>query len=129
MSATSIVRELTPVQMIMAKQMGENDLLISVIDAAKTFGYTVYHARPAMNRRGVWSTPTQGDNGFPDLAMARKGQVIFAELKTEKGKVLIDQQNWLEELEGIATKPGTSVSVYLWRPSDWLSGQIEAALI
>ena len=30
----------------------------------------------------------QGDTGFPDLVIARDGQVIFAELKSAKGRLV-----------------------------------------
>lgn len=36
--------------------------------------------------------------GFPDCVFVRDDIVIFAELKTEKGKVTPAQQQWLEAL-------------------------------
>lgn len=52
--------------------------------------------------------------GFPDLNLARAPRVIYAELKSAKGRVSPKQQRWLDELKGC---PG--VEVYLWRPADW----------
>lgn len=128
MTSTSIVRVLTPVQMIIAREMSEEDLLTSVIFTAKTFGWTVYHARPARTGKG-WRTATQGDNGFPDLCLCRDGQVIFAELKSEKGRVSVEQQNWLDELGGLdPAVPGDSISIHVWRPTDWLAGHIQGVL-
>ena len=82
---------------------------VQVIEYAKLRGWRVAHFRPAMNRRGVWATPIQGDPGFPDLVMARDGAVIVAELKSEKGKETAMQASWRQALVGS----------YLWRPSDW----------
>jgi hypothetical protein len=50
--------------------------------------------------------------GFPDLVIVGLG-VIFAELKTERGKVTADQQEWLDRLRD------AGVEHYVWRPSDW----------
>ena len=49
--------------------------------------------------------------GFPDLVMVRGARVVFAELKTEKGKIEPEQAKWLKLLEP------TPVEQYLWRPS------------
>ena len=81
---------------------------------------------------GKWSTPIQGDAGFPDLVLAhpQKG-VIFAELKSEKGKPTEAQMEWLEVLSnatyGCPTKSDHwLVRVCVWRPSDM--DEIEARL-
>ena len=86
-----------------------------VIDLAKLCGWRVAHFRPAMNRRGVWATQMQGDPGFPDLVLAREGRVIFAELKSERGKMTPDQQAWRWALG--AGRVGCTA--YVWRPADW----------
>ena len=52
--------------------------------------------------------------GFPDICAAKTPRLVFAELKTELGKVTAAQQKWLDIL---ATVPG--VEVYLWRPSEF----------
>jgi carbohydrate-selective porin OprB len=80
----------------------------AVIDLAKFRGWKVTHFRVAWTEKG-WRTPLQGDAGFPDLVLARRGSIIIAELKTEKGKVTRAQAGWANALG----------SVYrLWRPSD-----------
>lgn len=84
-----------------------------VLQLAKLRGWKVCHFRPAQTARG-WRTPMQGDPGFPDLVLARRGTVIFAELK-RAGKVpTLDQQGWLNELSG-------SPKVYAehWTPDHW----------
>lgn len=51
--------------------------------------------------------------GFPDLVIVGKAGIIFAELKTTRGKVTIYQQAWWDDL----TKAGAEA--YIWRPEDW----------
>lgn len=50
--------------------------------------------------------------GFPDLVLVRRPRIIFAELKSEAGRVTREQLEWLDELEGCVAE------TYLWRPSD-----------
>ena len=76
----------------------------SVTLVAEEAGWFVYHDYDS--RR---SSP-----GFPDLTMVSEdGRIIFAELKSQKGRVKKEQQAWLDRL---GENPG--VEVYLWRPSD-----------
>lgn len=84
-----------------------------VIDLAKLFKWRVHHTRPAQTTKG-WRTPIQGDKGFPDLVLARRGIIIFAELKSENGRQTLEQKLWETELD-----PSVSnILVRLWRPSD-----------
>lgn len=83
-----------------------------LIDLAKLFKWLVHHDRPARTEKG-WRTPIQGDPGFPDLVLARRGRIIFAELKSEKGTLDPDQKIWLEHLD-----PSDEYEIYVWRPSD-----------
>jgi hypothetical protein len=98
----------------------------AVIQYARLRGWLVAHFRPARTSKG-WRTPMTGDPGFPDLVMTRRGtrqgeatpldspgRVIFIELKTERGKVSVNQAAWLDALGDC---PG--VEVWLWRPRDW----------
>lgn len=50
--------------------------------------------------------------GYPDLTIVGPGGLIFAELKTERGRVTDDQFDWLGALS--AHQPAL-----VWRPSDW----------
>ena len=79
-----------------------------VVALARTLGWQVYH--PFDSRR---STP-----GFPDLTLVRDRRLVFAELKTERGRVTAAQRGWLDALGGVAAA-ADCVEVYLWRPSDW----------
>jgi hypothetical protein len=90
----------------------------AVIDAATTFGWLVHHQRPGRNSDGSWRSQIQGDAGFPDLVLTRDGIVIFAELKSEKGRVSGDQQAWIHAL-GLVSVRAPEVSVHVWRPDQW----------
>jgi hypothetical protein len=84
-----------------------------VIAIAQMYGWLIHHDLPAQYASGRWATTTQGFAGFPDLVLAHKsGQVLFAELKTEKGKLSTRQQIWLDVLDI------SNVENYVWRPSD-----------
>lgn len=90
----------------------EADFLSWVIDIAHLHGYLVAHFRPALTARG-WRTPVQADGkGFPDLVLVNpeKGRLIFAELKSEKGKLSLEQKQWIDALDY------TEVEMYVWRP-------------
>lgn len=53
--------------------------------------------------------------GFPDLVIVGIGGVAFLELKSEKGKVRPDQQEWIDALK---MAQGGHVA-YIVRPSQW----------
>lgn len=90
----------------------EAELQTAVIDAARLFGYLAYHTHDS--RR---SSP-----GFPDLVVCRPDRVMFIELKSDKGRLTVDQTHWLQVLE----KAGSEVHIF--RPQDWLDGTIMEAL-
>jgi hypothetical protein len=96
----------------------EKDFTDNVVQLAKTLGWRVAHFRPAQTKHG-WRTAMQGDKGFPDLVLAKDGRVIFAELKSDTGKLGKDQSEWLDEL---GRDMATEVEVYVWRPAnlDWI---------
>jgi hypothetical protein len=73
-------------------------------------GWAFHHSTPSMTSKGRWITT--GSPGFVDCVLAHKVRgVIFAELKTEKGKTTAAQDDWLERLS-------PHVECYLWKPSD-----------
>lgn len=84
----------------------------AVVHLASMRGWQVYHDYDS--RRSA--------AGFPDLCLVRDGRVLFAELKTERGRLRTEQRAWLVAL-GLCA----GVEVYLWRPSSW--AQIERALM
>ena len=93
----------------------EKDFQRTVVEYAQALGYLVYH-QVDMGRKdpetGRVSYSRRIGPGFPDLVIAGHGRVIFAELKSEKGKLTEDQKAWQEVLYRDA-------EWYLWRPSDW----------
>lgn len=91
--------------------MTEAEFQAKVTEMARWCGWLVYHPERAQIR-GAWVTP--GSNGFPDLVLAHpKRGVVFAELKTETGRVSDDQIRWLHALSD------AGVEAYVWRPGDW----------
>ena len=89
---------------VIAELLSEKEFMVAVKEAAEIHGWLFYHTYDS--RR---STP-----GFPDLVLVRPPEVIFVELKAQKGRVTAYQKHWSEALESC---PG--VEHYLWRPSDW----------
>jgi len=98
----------------MVRRITEREFQRAVVELARLHGWRVHHTRPALNRRGQWQTPIQGDAGFPDLVLARDGRVIFAELKRTGGRPTQQQHMWLETLALC-----NGVEVYVWFPDDW----------
>lgn len=75
-----------------------------VLDAAKAYGWHRQHSRKTKITRSDGTirhaTAITGEVGFPDLVLARAGQVMFLELKTEKTNLEPDQRLWLSALTG-----------------------------
>jgi hypothetical protein len=88
--------------------MNERDLERQVKELAKLFDYKYYH---------TWRS-IHSPAGFPDCALARlppaPPRLIFAELKSDHGKLSPEQIEWLNLLAGCR---GTEV--YLWKPADF----------
>lgn len=103
-------------QDLRARSMSERELQDRyVIPAARKLGWKVYH---------TWNSQNS-EAGFPDLVMVHPNQrrLIFAELKSETGRVSMSQRVWLTALGRV-----TGVEACLWRPRDWVNGQIERML-
>lgn len=84
-------------------QMTEKAFQAIVIKAAKLFHWLCYHTHDSR----------RSPEGFPDLVMVRRNRLIFAELKTEKGRVKLSQKEWLDALREAGEE------TYVWRPSAW----------
>lgn len=100
-------RELEPMPMT------EADLLRGVLDLAAVLGWKSAHFRPSRTAYG-WRTAVQGDGvGWPDVLLVRRGRIVAAELKADRGRLTDAQRAWLDDLEaaGLAT--------FVWRPSDY----------
>ena len=100
----------------------ERHLQAATEQLAGLLGYTYCHFRPAIDRSGQWSTPLSGMPGFPDLIMVRGPRIVFAELKAERGTTTPEQEHWLDVLRLAGAE------TYVWKPADWISGEIEAVL-
>lgn len=98
--------------MTAARAMSERELQENVIAMAQLLGWRVQF---------TWSS-VHSPAGWPDLFMVRVDRALAAELKTERGKVTTAQREWLDRLAAVG------VETAIWRPSDWLSGQIEEVL-
>ena len=112
----------------------EAEFLKQIMELATILGWRCVHFRPARTQKG-WRTAMQGDPGFPDLVLAKKGKIVIAELKSEKGKLTDEQRAWLDEmLDGLAGHPFQwdndelwprgvdcmgKVFLAMWRPSDF----------
>ncbi len=99
------------------RQWTEKQFAQTVINMARAYGWIV----------GCTHDSRKSEPGEPDLRMVHPDQrrVIFAELKTEKGRLSkghwnLRQTRWLpgqdDWLEALRQCPG--VETYLWRPSD-----------
>lgn len=90
----------------------------AVIRLAKVRGWTVAHFRTSrtVSKRGRvrYQTAVAADGtGFPDLVLVRGHRLLFAELKTDTGRLRAEQRAWLDQLEE------TEAEVYVWRPRDF----------
>ena len=91
-------------------ELSEADWQQQVVELAQLYRWRIHHCRPALNQRGQYSTPIQGDPGFPDLVLARGGRVLFLELKTNRGVLTEHQQAWRDQLLGAGAE------WFCWRP-------------
>jgi len=97
----------------------EADFQATVVQLAETCGWQVMHVRRSVVREGRWATSTSIP-GWPDLTIVGHGRLIFAELKSETGRLTTEQRHVLGELR----RAGQDARV--WRPGDWL--EIETTL-
>jgi hypothetical protein len=111
--ATSV--NVTEYRQLAAKAMSEDDLTGQILDLAAGFGWTLTYHVPDSRRVNA---------GFPDWVLAHPGheRVIYAELKTEIGRVSPEQRRWLDVLTA------SGHEVHVWRPRDLLRGDIRDVL-
>lgn len=70
--------------------MTEAELKRAVVDLARANGWLVHETPQIKPRRPVKG----GDNGYPDLTLARNGVVLWLELKQETGRTFVEQARW-----------------------------------
>lgn len=97
----------------MTAAVTEAQLQQMVTDLARLRGFLAYHTYDSR----------RSQRGFPDLVLVhtRTGRLIFAELKSERGRIRPEQDLWLNHL-------GARHEAYLWRPAHWTSGAIRRVL-
>jgi hypothetical protein len=83
------------------EQEFDGHLFRSAKSVARTLGWMSYHT---LRSKGSAS-------GFPDRVLVRE-RIVYAELKSEGGKLTAAQSGWLTALARAGAE------VYLWRPSD-----------
>ena len=99
----------------MSSHVDERSFQDAVVAVAQLAGWRCVHYRPARRQDGSWRVPGAYDAaGFPDLTLVRAPRLVYAELKSERGRASEAQKEWLAALQLIP-----AVEVYLWRPSDW----------
>ena len=83
--------------------MNEAQFTNQVRDLAILLNWRFYHTWKSIHSAA----------GYPDVTLCRGSRLIFAELKTDIGKVTKAQQDWLDALKA------TGIEVYCWRPRDF----------
>jgi hypothetical protein len=77
----------------------ERDFQVAMMELAHLLGWRLYH---------TWDS-RKSEPGFPDLVMVRD-RVVFAELKSPRGRLRKDQAAWLCALRAAGAE------AYLWWP-------------
>jgi hypothetical protein len=77
--------------------------MADVTALAKLLGWKVFHQ---------WLS-IRSESGWPDLTLVRPPRLVFAELKTERGKLTLAQDQTLDLLVACGAE------VYVWRPYEW----------
>lgn len=83
--------------------MSEASFQGAILEYAALQGFLAYHTHDSRHSA----------KGYPDLTLVRGSRLLFAELKTDKGRVSLEQQVWLDALAGAGAE------VHIWRPRDW----------
>ena len=96
-----------PARDVINRTMSERELGRTIREMAEAYGWSVYQVLDTRN----WAKRTS--RGFPDQLIARPGQALALELKTERGIVTPDQVLWVATLDSI---PGMTSAVI--RPHD-----------
>lgn len=90
---------------ILKATVTEKDFLQQVRDMAHLFGWRSYHS---LVSRG-------SEPGFPDLCLCRPPRLLMVELKTSRGRVRPEQEEWLADLNACG------IEAAIWRPDDLAS--------
>jgi len=80
----------------------EKDFREQVRDLCRIYGWKIYFS---------WSS-LHSPKGFPDLILVRDNIIMAVELKSEKGRTTVEQDEWL------AAFSAAGVKSCVWRPHD-----------
>lgn len=99
-------------------KLTERRFMGQVLTLARLFGWAAWHDEATNAPRRCWQCGAvqkvpRNRSGWPDLVLVRPPKLMFAELKSTRGRVTRDQGAWLSLLRRV-----TSVEVVVWRPSD-----------
>lgn len=62
----------------------------------------------------------RSDIGFVDLVLVHpKHGILFAEIKTDKGRTTPEQDAWIDAINVASAAHGGPRIAVVWRPSDW----------
>jgi hypothetical protein len=81
----------------------EKQFMSQVVRYAELMGWRVHHTFDSRK-----SSP-----GVPDLLCIRRPRVVWAELKSDRGRLTDDQRAWLLDLRACGQE------AYLWSPRNW----------
>lgn len=93
--------------------MTEAHLQASILDLARRTGWLAWHDNDSRRNRP----------GLPDLILVhrRTGRLLMWELKSDQGRVRVEQREWLDAL-------GIRHEVAVIRPADWRAGVVQDVL-
>ena len=136
MSGRAVTAVPTKAKRVTRPRMSEDSLLRAILGLAHLRGFLVFHQRPLRRADGSWESAVQGDDGFPDLCMVRRGRVIFAELKARARRdgtvpgLTAGQERWRDALapDHAHSVPCCVPEWYAWAPLHWHDGTIERVL-
>jgi hypothetical protein len=104
----------------MSEDRGPDSLEAHLRRLMKGLGLTGFHVEKSLdvekNRKNV------SVKGWPDWTIRGPRGVLFRELKSQRGRVAPEQQEWLDALAAAGMDAG------VWRPASLLSGAIAAEL-
>ena len=95
------------------RAMSEGSVKATVLDIAKRYGWRVFHLTHDPRGRN-----TAKGSGYPDLTLARNGDVLWIECKRETENMGDMQLAWAMDLPGVA----------IIRPRDIVNGTLEEML-
>lgn len=101
-----------PIRSTIAQHLTEADLQASVEDLLTFRGWKWHHETDSRKTAAGWL----------DITAIRDHRILAIELKAEKGKLTAEQESWLDAWYL------TPAEAYLWRPTDWFDGTIDAVL-